>query len=145
MRLVLQRVRRARVLVEGEVIAEIGAGLLILLGIAPNDTEETARSLAQKVSLLRIFEDAQEKTNLSIQDIKGEALVVSQFTLYADVRKGRRPSFTEAAPPAIAAPLVERFAEFLRQQGIPTQSGRFGAHMLVEIYNDGPFTLWLEG
>jgi D-tyrosyl-tRNA(Tyr) deacylase len=145
MRLVLQRVRRARVLVEGEVIAEIGAGLLILLGIAPNDTEETARSLAQKVALLRIFEDAQEKTNLSIQDIKGEALVVSQFTLYADVRKGRRPSFTEAAPPAIAAPLVERFAEFLRQQGIPTQSGRFGAHMLVEIYNDGPFTLWLEG
>jgi len=145
MRLVLQRVRRARVLVEGEVIAEIGAGLLILLGIAPNDTEETARSLAQKVSLLRIFEDAQGKTNLSIQDIKGEALVVSQFTLYADVRKGRRPSFTEAAPPAIAAPLVERFAEFLRQQGIPTQSGRFGAHMLVEIYNDGPFTLWLEG
>jgi D-tyrosyl-tRNA(Tyr) deacylase len=145
MRLVLQRVRRARVLVEGEVIAEIGAGLLILLGIAPNDTEETARSLAQKVALLRIFEDAQGKTNLSIQDIKGEALVVSQFTLYADVRKGRRPSFTEAAPPAIAAPLVERFAEFLRQQGIPTQSGRFGAHMLVEIYNDGPFTLWLEG
>lgn len=145
MRLVLQRVRRARVLVEGEVIAEIGAGLLILLGIAPNDTEETARSLAQKVALLRIFEDAQEKTNLSIQDIKGEALVVSQFTLYADVRKGRRPSFTEAASPAIAAPLVERFAEFLRQQGIPTQSGRFGAHMLVEIYNDGPFTLWLEG
>jgi D-tyrosyl-tRNA(Tyr) deacylase len=145
MRLVLQRVRRARVLVEGEVIAEIGAGLLILLGIAPNDTEETVRSLAQKVALLRIFEDAQGKTNLSIQDIKGEALVVSQFTLYADVRKGRRPSFTEAAPPAIAAPLVERFAEFLRQQGIPTQSGRFGAHMLVEIYNDGPFTLWLEG
>jgi D-tyrosyl-tRNA(Tyr) deacylase len=145
MRLLLQRVRRARVLVEGEVIAEIGAGLLILLGIAPNDTEETARSLAQKVALLRIFEDAQGKTNLSIQDIKGEALVVSQFTLYADVRKGRRPSFTEAAPPAIAAPLVERFAEFLRQQGIPTQSGRFGAHMLVEIYNDGPFTLWLEG
>ncbi len=145
MRLVLQRVRRARVLVEGEVIAEIGAGLLILLGIAPSDTEETARSLAQKVALLRIFEDAQGKTNLSIQDIKGEALVVSQFTLYADVRKGRRPSFTEAAPPAIAAPLVERFAQFLRQQGIPTQSGRFGAHMLVEIYNDGPFTLWLEG
>ncbi len=145
MRLVLQRVRRARVLVEREVIAEIGPGLLILLGIAPSDTEETARSLAQKVALLRIFEDAQGKTNLSIKDINGEALVVSQFTLYADVRKGRRPSFTDAASPDLAAPLVERFAQFLREQGIPTQTGQFGAHMLVEIYNDGPFTLWLEG
>nr|BAL57226.1 D-tyrosyl-tRNA(Tyr) deacylase [uncultured Chloroflexota bacterium]BAL58044.1 D-tyrosyl-tRNA(Tyr) deacylase [uncultured Chloroflexota bacterium] len=130
--------------VEGETIAEIGHGVLILLGIAPHDTEEIARALAEKVASLRIFEDAQGKTNLSIQDVKGEALVVSQFTLYADTRKGRRPSFTDAAPPHIAAPLVERFAEFLRQQGVPTQTGRFGAHMLVEIYNDGPFTLWLE-
>ncbi len=145
MRLVLQRVRRARVLVEGEVIAEIGPGLLILVGIAPSDTEETVRSLAQKVALLRIFEDTQGKTNLSVKDINGEALVVSQFTLYADVRKGRRPSFTDAAPPDLAAPLVERFAQFLHEQQIPTRTGKFGAHMLVEIYNDGPFTLWLEG
>lgn len=144
MRLVLQRVLQARVRVDGETIAEIGHGLLILIGIAPNDTEEVARTLAGKVASLRIFEDEQGKTNLSIQDVKGEALVVSQFTLYADIRKGRRPSFTDAAPPQIAAPLVERFAEFLRQRGIPTQIGRFGAHMLVEIYNDGPFTLWLD-
>lgn len=144
MRLVLQRVLQARVHVDGETIAEIGHGLLILLGIAPGDTEEVARALAEKVAALRIFEDEQGKTNLSIQDVKGEALVVSQFTLYADTRKGRRPSFTDAAPPHIAEPLVERFAEFLRQRGIPTQTGRFGAHMLVEIYNDGPFTLWLD-
>ncbi len=145
MRLVLQRVRRARVLVDGETIAEIGPGLLILLGIAPSDNEETARFLAEKVATLRIFEDQQGKTNLSIQDVRGEALVVSQFTLYADTRKGRRPSFTDAAPPQIAAPLVERFAQLLREREIPTQTGRFGAHMLVEIHNDGPFTLWLEG
>lgn len=144
MRLVLQRVLQARVRVDGKTIAEIGHGLLILLGIAPNDTEEVARTLAEKVAALRIFEDEQGKTNLSIQDVQGEALVVSQFTLYADIRKGRRPSFTDAAPPQIAAPLVERFAEFLRQHGIPTQTGRFGAHMLVEIYNDGPFTLWID-
>ncbi len=145
MRLVLQRVRRARVLVDGETIAEIGPGLLILLGIAPSDNEETARFLAEKVATLRMFEDQQGKTNLSIQDVRGEALVVSQFTLYADTRKGRRPSFTDAAPPQIAAPLVERFAQLLREREIPTQTGRFGAHMLVEIHNDGPFTLWLEG
>lgn len=145
MRLVLQRVRRARVLVDGETIAEIGPGLLILLGIAPSDTEERARFLAEKVATLRIFEDQEGKTNLSIQDVQGEALVVSQFTLYADTRKGRRPSFTDAAPPQIAAPLVERFAQLLRERGIPTQTGRFGAHMLVEIHNDGPFTIWLEG
>lgn len=144
MRLVLQRVLRARVLVDGETVAEIGPGLLILLGIAPSDNEEVARFLAEKVATLRIFEDQEGKTNLSIQDVQGEALVVSQFTLYADTRKGRRPSFTDAAPPQVAAPLVERFAQLLREQGIPTQTGRFGAHMLVEIHNAGPFTLWLE-
>ncbi len=144
MRLVLQRVCRARVLVDGETIAEIGPGLLILLGIAPLDNEESARLLAEKVATLRIFEDQEGKTNLSIQDVRGEALVVSQFTLYADTRKGRRPSFTDAASPQIAAPLVERFAQLLRERGIPTQTGRFGAHMLVEIHNDGPFTIWLE-
>ncbi|MEJ5241136.1 MAG: D-aminoacyl-tRNA deacylase [Anaerolineales bacterium] len=144
MRLVLQRVLRARVLVDGETVAEIGPGLLILLGIAPSDNEEVARFLAEKVATLRIFEDQEGKTNLSIQDVQGEALVVSQFTLYADTRKGRRPSFTDAAPPQVAAPLVERFAQLLQEQGIPTQTGRFGAHMLVEIHNDGPFTLWLE-
>lgn len=144
MRALIQRVSHASVLVDGKPIASIGRGLLILLGIAPTDGEDQARFLAEKVATLRIFEDGEGKTNLSIQDVSGEALVVSQFTLYADVRKGRRPSFTDAAPPEIAAPLVERFAELLRQQGVPTQTGRFGAHMLVEIHNDGPFTLWLE-
>jgi len=108
------------------------------------DGEQQAKFLAEKIATLRIFEDAQGKTNLSILDVGGAAIVVSQFTLYADTRKGRRPSFTEAALPEVAAPLVDKFAELLRQQGVPTQMGEFGAHMLVEIENDGPVTIWLE-
>ncbi len=144
MRLVLQRVRSGRVLVAGHILAEIGSGLVILLGIGPADGEVQTRSLVEKIANLRIFEDEQGKMNRSVLDVGGQALVVSQFTLYADTRKGRRPSFTGAALPEVAHPLVERFAELLRQLGVPTQTGEFGAHMLVEIYNDGPVTIWLE-
>jgi len=125
-------------------VAGIDSGLVILLGIGQGDTIDQARFLAEKIATLRIFEDPNGKFNLSILDIKGAAIVVSQFTLYADARKGRRPSFTQAALPEFAAPLVERFADLLRSQGIPTQTGVFGAHMLVEIENDGPVTIWLE-
>ncbi len=144
MRLVLQRVKSGRVLVAGHAIAEIGKGLVILLGIGPKDGEEQARALTEKVANLRIFEDEQGKMNRSVLDVSGEAIVVSQFTLYADTRKGRRPSFTDAALPEVASPLVKRFAELLRLVGVPTQTGEFGAHMLVEIHNDGPVTIWLE-
>lgn len=144
MRIILQRVRRGRVTVEGQVVAEIGRGLVILVGVGNGDGESEARWLAEKCAGLRVFEDQAGKTNLSIHDVKGEAIVVSQFTLYADTRKGRRPSFVKAAPPEIAEPLVQRFAEFLRTHGIPTKTGRFGAHMLVEIDNDGPVTIMLE-
>ena len=144
MRLVLQRVKSGRVVVVDRPIAEIGIGLVILLGIGPQDTEEEARTLVEKIAHLRIFEDEQGKMNRSILDIGGEALVVSQFTLYADTRKGRRPSFTEAALPEHAQPLVERFAQLLFERGVLTQTGEFGAHMQVEIVNDGPVTLWME-
>lgn len=144
MRLVLQRVTTGRVSVGGQVIAETRRGVVILLGISPQDGEEQARYLVEKVANLRIFEDEQGKMNLSLLDVKGSALVVSQFTLYADTRKGRRPSFTDAALPEQARPLVERFAMLLEQAGIPTQLGEFGAHMLVEIHNDGPVTIWME-
>lgn len=144
MRALLQRVSRGRVSVEGETLAEIGHGLVILLGVGRGDTESQASWLAQKCAGLRIFEDEDGKTNLSILDVGGEALVVSQFTLYADTRKGRRPSFIYSAPPEEAEPLVERFAKLLADRGVPTQTGRFGAHMLVEIDNDGPVTIMLE-
>ena len=144
MRAVIQRVRSGRVTVEGKAVAEIGCGLVILLGIGPQDGETQARFLAEKIANLRIFEDEQGKMNLSLLEVSGEAIVVSQFTLYADARKGRRPSFTDAAPPLQAQPLVERFVELLRGQDIPTQTGVFGAAMLVEIANDGPVTIWLE-
>ncbi len=130
--------------VNEQTISSIGKGLLILLGIGHGDGEEQAAFLAEKIANLRIFEDEQGKTNLSILDVKGDAIVVSQFTLYADTRKGRRPSFIDAALPDTAAPLVTRFAELLRGRGVPTQTGQFGAHMLVEIHNDGPVTIWLE-
>jgi D-tyrosyl-tRNA(Tyr) deacylase len=144
MRAVIQRVQRGKVSVEGQSVAEIGPGLVILLGVGPDDTPETAQLLARKLALLRIFEDAQGKMNLSLLDIHGQALVVSQFTLYADTRKGNRPSFTGAALPDLARPLVDRFASLLREQGVPTQTGEFGAHMLVEIENDGPVTIVFE-
>lgn len=144
MRIILQRVSHAQVSVEQRVIAKIGPGLMLLVGIGPDDGEDQARYLAEKVANLRIFEDQAGKINQSLLDISGEAIVVSQFTLYADTRKGRRPSFTGAASPQIAQPLVERFADLLREKGVPTQSGEFGAHMLLEIANDGPVTIYLE-
>ena len=144
MRALIQRVKSGKVSVDGRTVAEIAHGLVILLGIAPGDSEEKASFLAEKIDTLRIFEDQKGKFNLSILDQGGAAIVVSQFTLYADTQKGRRPSFTGAAPPELAAPLVEKFADLLRRQGIPTQTGVFGAHMLVEIENDGPVTIWLE-
>lgn len=144
MRIVLQRVKSGRVLVAGHAIAEIGKGLVILLGIGPSDGEAQARTLSEKIAHLRIFEDEQGKMNRSLLDVGGQAMVVSQFTLFADTRKGRRPSFVEAAPPEVARPLVQRFAELLRELGVPTQTGEFAAHMLVEIANDGPVTIWLE-
>lgn len=149
MRLVLQRVRSGRVTVNGSVIAEIDAGVIILLGVGPEDidpdaAEEHLKYLVDKVANLRIFEDEQGKVNHSLLETGGAAIVVSQFTLYADTRKGRRPSFTDAAPPGIAQPLVERFIQLLTAQGVPTQGGEFGAHMLVEIANDGPVTILLQ-
>ena len=144
MRALIQRVKSGKVSVAGRTIAEINHGMVILLGVGPQDDEKNAAFLAEKIATLRIFEDREGKFNLSILDIGGTTLVVSQFTLYADTRKGRRPSFTQAASPELAEPLVEKFASLLRQQGIPTQTGVFGAHMLVEIENDGPVTIWLE-
>jgi len=144
MRVVLQRVRHGSVTVEGRIVAEIGLGVVILLGVGPQDGEQQARYLVEKIANLRIFEDEQGKINRSLLDVDGAAIVVSQFTLYADTRKGRRPSFTDAAPPELARPLVERFVALLSEQGVFTQSGEFGAHMLVEIENDGPVTILLE-
>jgi D-tyrosyl-tRNA(Tyr) deacylase len=145
MRAVIQRVREGRVLVEGETIGQVGHGLVILLGAGQGDTQAEVDRLAAKISTLRIFSDSQGKTNLSILDVGGEALVISQFTLYADCRKGRRPSFVHAALPDVASPLVDNFAERLRQAGIRrVETGKFGATMLVEIHNDGPFTIILD-
>lgn len=144
MRAVIQRVNYGRVTIEGRVTADIGKGLVILLGIGPGDDVEKSAALAKKIAQLRIMEDAQGKMNLSILDTGGSAVVVSQFTLYADTRKGNRPSFTDAAPPQTASPLVDHFVAQLRALGIPTQTGEFGAHMLVALENDGPVTIWME-
>lgn len=144
MRAVIQRVTRASVTVEGDRVSEIRNGLLILLGIGPEDNEEKARAMTKKIAALRIFQDEADKMNLSVRDIGGSAIIVSQFTLYADCRKGNRPSFVGAAAPDLASPLVDRFAALLEEQGIPTQTGVFGAHMDVELLNSGPVTIILE-
>jgi D-tyrosyl-tRNA(Tyr) deacylase len=143
-RAIVQRVSHGKVTIEGQACAEIGLGLVVLLGVGPGDDREKATALARKIAMLRIFQDDQGKMNLSLIDIHGAAIVVSQFTLYADVRKGHRPSFTDAAPPEIASPLCDYFIECLKAQGVPTQNGEFGAHMLVDIANDGPVTISLE-
>ena len=144
MKAVLQRVRRGRVSVDGDTIATIERGMVILIGVGKADTASEAEWLAEKCAVLRVFEDEQGKTNLSVQDVGGEMLVVSQFTLYADTRKGRRPSFINAASPEIAQPLVDHFVIHLGRLGVSVQKGVFGAHMLVEIENDGPVTIILE-
>lgn len=144
MRAVLQRVSFGKVTVKNQVVASIDKGLMILLGIGPEDTIAKTEELAEKCAKLRIFEDEAGKMNLSILDVGGEAIVVSQFTLYADTSRGRRPSFVDAAKPEIAEPLVEVFAHKLRQLGVKTGQGVFGAHMMVELCNDGPVTILLE-
>ncbi len=144
MRALIQRAAYGKVTVENEVVASIGKGLMILLGVGPDDNAEKARELAEKCARLRIFEDDQGKMNLSLLDVGGDAIVVSQFTLYADTSRGRRPSFIYAAKPEVAEPLVEVFADELRGLGVETQQGVFGAHMLVELCNDGPVTIMLE-
>ncbi|NLF00537.1 MAG: D-tyrosyl-tRNA(Tyr) deacylase [Anaerolineales bacterium] len=144
MRALVQRVSRAAVSVDGELKGAIGQGVVVLVGVTHGDTAEQAEWLAHKVAGLRIFEDTKGKMNASLLDVGGAALVISQFTLYADARKGRRPGFTEAALPEVAEPLVARFAEVLRESCVAVETGVFGAHMLVEIHNDGPVTLMLE-
>jgi D-tyrosyl-tRNA(Tyr) deacylase len=145
MRAVLQRVREASVTVDGAVVGQIGAGLLVLLGVGKGDTEADVEWMVDKVPQLRIFEDDAGKMNRSALDVGGGVLVISQFTLYADSRKGRRPSFTDAAAPDVAAPLVDYYAERLRAEGIQrVEFGVFGAMMLVEIHNDGPVTILLD-
>jgi D-aminoacyl-tRNA deacylase len=143
-RALLQRASRAEVHVEGQAIAAIGAGLVVLLGVGPDDDEATADSLATRVAELRIFRDKEGRTNRSLVEVAGEALVVSQFTLFADTKRGRRPGFTGAAPPDQAERLYERFATALAALGPRVARGRFGAEMEVELVNDGPFTIWLD-
>jgi len=144
MRATLQRVTKGRVTIEGRVTGEIGYGLVILLGVGAGDTEAEVDLMANKVANLRIFADGEGKFNLSAVDARAEMLVVSQFTLYADCRKGRRPSFTDAARPEIASPLCDRFVEKLRAMGFKVETGEFQADMLVEIHNAGPVTIWLD-
>lgn len=144
MRAVVQRVSSARVVVDGEVVASLGRGMLVLLGVAKGDGEPQARWLADKVAGLRIFEDGAGKMNLSVGEVEGGVLVVSQFTLLGDCRRGRRPSFTEAAPPEQAERLYEVFVGRLREAGLPVETGVFQARMAVELVNDGPVTLLLE-
>jgi D-aminoacyl-tRNA deacylase len=144
-RVLLQRVAGSRVRVDGQIVGEIAGGLLLFVGIGQGDDESIAHRMAEKIVQLRIFCDAAGKFNLSLLDVKGDALVVSQFTLYADARKGRRPSFTDAASPETAKPLCEVFARRLRQLGVAhVACGQFGASMHVEIHNEGPVTLWLD-
>jgi D-tyrosyl-tRNA(Tyr) deacylase len=143
-RALLQRVTRAEVRVDGEPVGAIGAGLLVLLGVGQGDDVATADALARRICELRIFDDEAGRTNRSLLDVGGEALVVSQFTLYADTSRGRRPGFTDAGPPELARELWERVAAGIEAQGVRTARGRFGAGMAVELVNDGPFTIWLD-
>jgi D-aminoacyl-tRNA deacylase len=145
MRALIQRVSRASVTVDGQVVGQIGQGLLVLLGVGQNDSEVQVRTLVDKIVYLRIFGDDEGKMNRSLLDIGGEVLVVSQFTLYADTRRGRRPGFTNAAPPSIAEPLVERFKTAIAAYGLSVAGGIFGAYMEVELLNSGPVTIWLDG
>jgi D-tyrosyl-tRNA(Tyr) deacylase len=144
MRLVVQRVQRAAVRADGELLGQIGPGAAVLIGIGTGDDEAVADRMAEKLAGLRYFPDAEGRTNLTIADASGSFLLVSQFTLYADLRRGRRPGFTDAALPDVAEPLVDRFAARLRQAGHHVETGRFGADMAVELVNDGPFTLMLD-
>ncbi|HEX8228529.1 MAG TPA: D-aminoacyl-tRNA deacylase [Chloroflexia bacterium] len=144
MKAVIQRVQHASVVVDGATVGEIGPGLLVLLGVGRDDTEEDVRFVARKVAEMRIFSDAEGKFNLALGDIGGAILLVSQFTLYADTRKGRRPSFTGAAAPELAEAFVERCAQLWREAGITVETGRFGAHMAVSLLNDGPVTITLD-
>lgn len=144
MRALLQRVTRAEVTVAGERVGAIDSGLLVLLGVAPHDDEPTADSLADKVAKLRIFDDGEGRMNLDAHAAGGALLVVSQFTLYADTRRGNRPGFTGAAPPDRAQPLVEAFCRRLRARGLQVAEGRFGATMAVALVNDGPVSIWLD-
>jgi D-tyrosyl-tRNA(Tyr) deacylase len=143
-RALLQRVTRAEVRVGGDTVGEIGRGLVVLVGVGPDDDDAVANGLARQVAELRIFADDEGRTNLSLLDVEGGALVVSQFTLFADTRRGRRPGFSGAAPPDQAERLYERFAGALSALGITVATGRFGASMAVELVNDGPFTIWLD-
>ena len=144
MRALIQRVSRASVTVDEKVVGEIRKGLLIFLGIGLEDTENTVKTLVDKIVQLRIFSDEQGKMNLSLLDIQGEILVVSQFTLHADVRRGRRPGFTKAAPPSMAIPLYELFKDTCKDYALTVESGVFGAMMQVELCNDGPVTIWID-
>jgi len=144
MRALIQRVSQASVSVDDKVIGQIGRGLVVLLGVRTGDTEAGARYLADKIVNLRIFEDDEGKMNRSLLDVGGEILAISQFTLYADTRKGRRPSFVNAARPEVSQPLYDRFVEFIKESGLKVQEGEFGAHMLVKIQNDGPVTIMLD-
>ena len=141
---VIQRVRHAQVVVDGELVGKIGQGFLVLLGVGKDDTEDDVRYTATKIAGMRVFTDAEGKFNLALEDVGGSVLLVSQFTLLADTRKGRRPSFTDAAAPEPAERMVERCAALLREAGIPVETGRFGAHMDVELLNDGPVTIILD-
>jgi len=143
-RALLQRTSGASVVVDGEVIGSIGSGLVVFVGVGPADDEATADGLARRITELRIFRDAEGRTNSSLIDVGGAVLLVSQFTLFADTRRGRRPGFTGAAPPEQAERLYERVAAALRELGIDVATGRFGAEMAVDITNDGPFTIWLD-
>src|SRR5256885_4915714 len=144
MRALLQRVSHASVTVDKQIVGQIGQGLLVLLGIGQQDSELQVKTLADKIVYLRIFGDDEGKMNRSLLDIGGEVLVISQFTLYANVRRGRRPSFTDAAPPVVAETLVEHFKEALASYGLTVASGIFGAYMTIEIRNEGPVTIWLD-